>query len=167
MGWERKEAVRYISVAVALAGIPSAISLEFLDNQDFVWGTGLIVSGLMVAVVVMRFGVSDFRKNLINTQYADIQIGKWWEYIIKYVFPLEFIAVFGFFIYEKLQDQSHSPIEGMGLGLFTIITMVVQWAVILVIFIFILNNRVADAVKKGPVSDGNFDDDDVEWAEEV
>ena len=54
----------------------------------------------------------------------------------------------------------------MGLGLFTIITMVVQWAIILVIFIFIANNKVADAAKKGPVSDGNFDDD-VEWAESV
>ena len=162
MGWERKEAVRYIALAVALAGIPSAVSLEFLDNQDFVWGTGLIVSGLMVAVVVMRFGVSDFRNNLINTKYADLQIGKWWEYIIKYVFPLEFIAVFGFFIYEKLQDQSNSPIEGMGLGLFTIITMVVQWAIILVIFIFFLNNKVADSVRKGPVSDGNFDEDVLE-----
>jgi NSS family neurotransmitter:Na+ symporter len=164
MGWERKEAVRYIAVAVALAGLPSAFSLEFLDNQDFVWGTGLIVSGLMVAIVVMKFGVSKFRKELINTQYADIQIGKWWEYVIKYVFPIEFIAVFGFFIYEKLQDQSNSPIEGMGLGLFTIITMIVQWAMILIIFIFVLNNKVADKTKKGPVSDGNFDED-VEWAE--
>ena len=81
-----KEAVKYIAIAVALAGIPSAISLEFLDNQDFVWGTGLIVSGLMVAVVVMRFGVSDFRNNLINTEHSDIQIGEWWEFIIKYVF---------------------------------------------------------------------------------
>jgi len=166
MGWERKEAVKYIASAVALAGIPSAISLEFLDNQDFVWGTGLIVSGLMVAVVVMRFGVSDFRKNLINTEHADIQIGEWWEFIIKYVFPIEFTAVFGFFIYEKLQDEGQSPIEGMGLGLFTIITMIVQWFIILTIFIFFLNDKVADAAKKGPVSDGNFDDD-VEWAESV
>jgi len=169
MGWERKEAVKYISVAIALAGIPSAISLEFLDNQDFVWGTGLIVSGLMVAVVVMRFGVSDFRKNLINTKYADVHIGKWWEYIIKYVFPIEFIAVFGFFIYEKLQDDSHSPIDGMGLGAFTIMTMIIQWIIVLSIFIFVVNDKVADATKKGPVSDGNFieDDDDVEWAESV
>ena len=54
----------------------------------------------------------------------------------------------------------------MGLGLFTIITMIVQWAIILVIFIFFLNNKVADSVKKGPVSDlyGDFEDD-VEWAE--
>ena len=71
-----------------------------------------------------------------------------------------------FFIYEKLQDKNDSPIEGMGLGLFTIITMIVQWAMILIIFIFVLNNRVADATKKGPVSDGNFDDD-VEWAEKI
>ena len=54
----------------------------------------------------------------------------------------------------------------MGLGLFTIITMIVQWAIVLIIFIFVLNNKVADSVKKGPVSDGNFDDD-VQWAEEV
>ena len=120
----------------------------------------------MVAIVVMKFGVSRFRKELINTKYADIQIGKWWEYIIKYVFPIEFILVFGFFIYEKLQDKNDSPIEGMGLGLFTIITMIVQWAMILIIFIFVLNNKIADATKKGPVSDGNFDDD-VEWAEQV
>ena len=162
MGWERKEAVRYISVAIAVAGIPSAISIEFLDNQDFVWGTGLIISGLMVAIVVMRFGVSDFREKLINTQYADIQIGKWWEYIIKYVLPIEFIAVFGYFIYEKLKDDSESPIEGMGLGMFTILTMIVQWAIILSVFIFVLNDKVADKTKKGPVSDGNFDEDVLE-----
>ena len=48
----------------------------------------------------------------------------------------------------------------MGLGLFTIITMVLQWIIILIIFIFLLNNKVADSVKKGPVSDGNFDDED-------
>ena len=160
-------------LAMSFAALTSMVStlqgcvVNFVDdNQDFVWGTGLIVSGLMVAIVVMKFGVSRFRKELINTKYADIQIGKWWEYIIKYVFPIEFILVFGFFIYEKLQDKNDSPIEGMGLGLFTIITMIVQWAMILIIFIFVLNNRVADATKKGPVSDGNFDDD-VEWAEKI
>ncbi len=125
----------------------------------------MIISGLMVAIVVMRFGVSDFRNNLINTEYADMHIGKWWEYIIKYVLPIEFIAVFGYFIYEKLKDDSASPIDGMGLGMFTILTMVVQWTIILSIFIY-LNNKIANKTKKGPVSDGNFDDD-VEWAESV
>ena len=94
MGWERKEAVRYIAIAVALAGIPSALSLEFLDNQDFVWGTGLIVSGLMIAVVVMRFGVSDFRKNLINTQYADIQWAAFAVYSILGQFPFRMAGPF-------------------------------------------------------------------------
>ena len=44
--------------------------------------------------------------------------------------------------------------------------MVVQWLMILILFIFVLNNKVADRIKKGPVSDGNFDDD-IEWAESV
>ena len=54
----------------------------------------------------------------------------------------------------------------MWLGLFTIITMIVQWVIVLIIFIVVLNNKVADSVKKGPVSDGNFDDDILD-AEEV
>ena len=49
---------------------------------------------------------------LINTEYADMYIGKWWEYIIKYILPLEFIAVFGYFIYEKLKDEEF-PIENL------------------------------------------------------
>ena len=65
-----------------------------------------------------------------------------------------------------MQDQSDSPIDGMGLGLFTIITMVVQWLMILILFIFVLNNKVADRIRKGPVSDGDFDDD-IDWAESV
>jgi NSS family neurotransmitter:Na+ symporter len=152
MGWERNKAVKYICVAIALCGLPSAYSLEFLDNQDFVWGTGLIVSGLMVAVVVMKFGTSEFRETFINTEYSDLYIGKWWEYIIRYAFPVEFALVFGFFIYEKLQDSSSSPIGGMDLGLFTILTMVVQWLIIISLFAFGFNDRVADKIKAGPLT---------------
>ena len=48
-------------------------------------------------------------------------------------------------------------------------TMIIQWVIVLSIFIFVVNDKVAYATKKGPVSDGNFieDDDDVEWAESV
>ena len=152
MGWERNKAVKYICVAIALCGLPSAYSLQFLDNQDFVWGTGLIVSGLMVAVVVMKFGTSEFRKTFINTEYSDLYIGKWWEYIIRYAFPVEFALVFGFFIYEKLQDSSSSPIGGMDLGIFTILTMVVQWLIIIALFAFGFNNRIADKIKAGPLT---------------
>ncbi len=106
----------------------------------------------MVAVVVMKFGTSEFRKTFINTEYSDLYIGKWWEYIIRYAFPVEFALVFGFFIYEKLQDSSSSPIGGMDLGLFTILTMVVQWLIIIALFAFGFNNRIADKIKAGPLT---------------
>jgi len=39
--------------------------------------------------------------------------------------------------------------------------MIVQWAIILSVFIY-LNNKIADRTRKGPVSDGNFDEDVLE-----
>ena len=165
MGWERKRAVKYICIAIALFGLPSAYSLKFLDNQDFVWGTGLLISGLMVATAVMRFGASEFREHFINTRYSDIHIGKWWEFVIKYVFPIEFAVVFLFFIYEKLGDDSEGPL-GIANGKFTIATMIIQWAIIIAIFAFWFNDPVAEEIREGPMSDGNYrydEDDDEAW----
>ncbi|MCB1043554.1 MAG: sodium-dependent transporter [Acidobacteria bacterium] len=41
-------------------GIPSALSDNMFDNQDFVWGVGLIVSGLFLALFVIHKGVNRF-----------------------------------------------------------------------------------------------------------
>src|SRR5699024_12538768 len=37
--------------------IPSALSLSFFTNQDNVWGIGLLLSGLGVAMAMWKFGV--------------------------------------------------------------------------------------------------------------
>lgn len=146
MGWERKKAVRWICLAILLFGIPSAASLHYLDNQDFVWGTGLIVSGLFVAFMVIKFGTSEFRQKFINTKYSDLYIGPWWEYVIKYIFPLEFAIVFSYFIWEKLAAGKTTLLA----------TMVVQWALVLGLFIFFFNDKIARLVKRGPMSDGDY-----------
>ena len=143
-GIERKVAVKWICLALLLGGIPSALSHQVFENQDFIWGTGLIISGLIVATSVMKFGVSDFRKKFINTKYSDLYIGKWWEYIIKYVFPVEFVIVFSYFMLEKVRDGEF----------FLLGSMVAQWALMLGFFLYI-NDRVADRIKKGPHSDAS------------
>jgi NSS family neurotransmitter:Na+ symporter len=56
LGWKRKKAMLYVLGAIFVMGLPSALSLKFLDNQDFVWGTGLILSGLFVSMAVIKFG---------------------------------------------------------------------------------------------------------------
>jgi SNF family Na+-dependent transporter len=60
-----------------LLGIPSAVSMAFFDNQDWVWGVGLMLSGLFFAFAVIRFGVRRFREMFINTADSDIRIGRW------------------------------------------------------------------------------------------
>jgi len=151
-GWERKEAVKWICLALLIGGIPAALSHQWFENQDFVWGTGLIISGLIVATAVMKFGVSEFRQKFINTKYSDLHIGKWWEYIIRYVFPVEFVIVFSYFMLEKVHEGEF----------FLLGTIVAQWALMLCFFLYI-NDRVAERIKKGPYSDtDNWDDPDDE-----
>jgi NSS family neurotransmitter:Na+ symporter len=42
-------------------GLPSALHPPFFDNQDFVWGLGLMLSGLFLCVLVWRVGPGTFQ----------------------------------------------------------------------------------------------------------
>ena len=154
-GIQRHQATKWICIALLLGGIPAALSHQWFENQDFVWGTGLIISGLIVASAVIKFGTSEFRQKFINTKYSDLYIGKWWEYIIRYVFPVEFVIVFSYFMLEKVNEGEY----------FLLGSMVVQWALVFGFF-FYINNQVADQIKKGPYSDTDnwderYDDEDM------
>ncbi|KAA3680851.1 uncharacterized protein DEA37_0009750 [Paragonimus westermani] len=65
-----------ISVAASLitlvvCGIPSAIKLEILENQDNTWGYALIISGLLLAVLVIVYNPMRFRRVIVNSYGAD------------------------------------------------------------------------------------------------
>jgi len=49
-----------LGVGLAL-GLPSALHPPFFDNQDFVWGLGLMLSGLFLCVLVWRVGPGRFQ----------------------------------------------------------------------------------------------------------
>src|SRR5690606_35783124 len=89
IGVSRKKAAFWICTAGFAFGIPSAMNLNIFANQDFVWGLGLMLSGAMIAFVVIKSGVTEFRLNLINTGNHKISSGKWFEVVIKYIIPLE------------------------------------------------------------------------------
>jgi NSS family neurotransmitter:Na+ symporter len=48
-------------------GFPSAYSLDFFSNQDWVWGIGLVISGLFIAIGTVKYGVTKFKHELIDT----------------------------------------------------------------------------------------------------
>lgn len=128
----RKRAIQYVFAAALLLGLPSALSPEFFNNQDAVWGIGLMLSGLFFAFAVMKFGTAKFRSYYVNTEGSDIRIGKWWDIVIKLVFA-EAVVLLIWWLSQTISEEglvaSLDPFMEWSLG-----TVLAQWALALLIF---------------------------------
>lgn len=135
-GMRRGAAVALVGVAGFALGVPSALSHDTFNNQDFVWGVGLIVSGLFYAFAVLRYGVKRFRTELVNTPDNDITIGAWWDWAVRLV-VLEGIVLIVWWLWQAGGIQELLRGEGTGalFGPFGAANVLIQWGVVLVIFI--------------------------------
>lgn len=145
MGFERKKSTLLIIVFGFLLGIPSAYSLNILDNQDWVWGIGLLVSGLFVAFALMKFGLEKTRNTVINTDWADFKIGKWWS-IFVFLFPGFFAVITGWWLWQAITwypGEWWKPFEVFSFG-----TIIFQF-IIVGTFALLTNNWLANKIKEG------------------
>ena len=133
----RTTSVLAIGTLGFLMGIPSAINLSIFENQDFVWGVALTISGAFVAFSVMRYGVSAFREEAVNVE-GDWHVGVVWEMLIKWIVPLEATILLVWWLWisatEYAPDSWYNPLDP-----FSVATCVVQWAIIMGIF-YMMNN---------------------------
>jgi NSS family neurotransmitter:Na+ symporter len=152
-GWDRKKAIMVMTVGMLILGLPSAIIVMdvngtsmpvFLDNQDFVWGLGLVLSGAFIYFLIWKYGITRFRKNFINSSYADIRIGKWFDILFKYVVPVELAVMSGWFVYETIISPTDEWWMG---GIIGFLIMIGQWSLAIVGLVFIsrrIQNRLVD-----------------------
>ncbi|MEJ2503356.1 MAG: sodium-dependent transporter [Gemmatimonadota bacterium] len=142
-GLSRGRALALVAGAGFLLGVPAATSIAGLEgatgeawfqNQDWVWGVGLMVSGLFFAIAVLRYGVTRFREELINTEYSDIRIGAWWDWAIRLVVVQAVVLV----VWWIAQFGTEDP-----WGRYGIWNTLVQWAVALGLFLA-LNRWMVD-----------------------
>jgi NSS family neurotransmitter:Na+ symporter len=134
-GWTRRRAVLLTCAAGFLCGIPSAYSLNFLNNQDFVWGVALLISGMFTAVAIMKYGVEKVRTEHLN-QAGTMKIGRWYNVLIR-INPVIIGIIFVWLIYQSIVSDTDSwwnPFAEASTG-----TMVVQW--ILVMGVLLLANK--------------------------
>ncbi len=139
-GLQRKQAILLVASAGLLFGLPSALNMSFFENQDWVWGVGLMISGAFIAFSVIRFGTRRFRMQLINQEGADIRIGRWWEGIIRYLVPIEVIVLLGWWVLLSIYNFDLSagqvnprwwyPFSTSSVG-----TLIFQWSIALVVFV--------------------------------
>lgn len=148
LGLPREKAVPWIVIVAFVAGIPSALSLDFFGNQDFVWGVGLLISGLFVAIAMMKYGVTRARAELAAD--SDFPVTWWWSGLI-WIFPVVFVALFGWWIFRTVDefapDTWYDPFEP-----FSLMTMLVQWVALFVVM-YLLNNWLSRRVASGPMTE--------------
>jgi len=132
MGLTRGKAIAVVGISGLLCGVPSALSMAVFQNQDFVWGVGLMLSGFFFAVAVLKFGVTEWRETFINTGHSDIRIGAWWDWAIRLV-VVEAVVLIGWWFWQ-VQGEGWAA----NLTLFStanIGTVLIQWAVVLAVLV--------------------------------
>jgi neurotransmitter:Na+ symporter, NSS family len=145
-GMDRRRAALWVASAAFVFGIPSAWSITFLDNQDWVWGVGLLISGLLTALAMMKYGVEKARAEINET--SDLHVGRWWSISIVFI-PVVFLIIFGWWVYQSVTwhpEDWWNPLETFSTG-----TMLLQWGILFVI-VFALNNFMARRVATGPMT---------------
>ncbi|MGL1886875.1 MAG: sodium-dependent transporter [Reichenbachiella sp.] len=66
MGISRKTAMKVVAVSFIIFGFPSAYSLDVFTNQDWVWGLGLILTGMMILFGVLVHGPKKYKLTYID-----------------------------------------------------------------------------------------------------
>ena len=127
MKMSRDRALSLVFAAALLLGIPSALSIEFFINQDWVWGMGLMVSGAFIAMAVISFGADRLRQNQINSSGSDLVIGRWYNWLISYAIPAQVIILVTWWFWQVIKgnpQQWWNPFQTESVG-----TCIFQWSV--------------------------------------
>ena len=140
-GLPRTRAVGLVVAAAAVCGMPSAASLQVFDNQDWAWGLALMVSGLFIAIAVIRYGAERFRTDLVNTHTAGRRAGPVWSWLLTWLVPIEFAVMFTWWMYQSATvydpEGWWNPIRVTSIG-----TCIAQWGIALTV-LWLGNRRLA------------------------
>ena len=139
-GMKRARAIKIVGAVGFTLGIPSALSMQVLNNQDWVWGVALMLTGLFFAISIISHGVGRFRREHLNHEDSDVTVGRWWDFVIGVLVPLQAVFLLVWFLYTSWRDNREGwlkPFDPENVN--NVGTVLVQFAIVLIIFI--LANR--------------------------
>lgn len=135
-GVRRNRAIIIIIILIFLFGIPSARNLNLLSNQDFVWGVALMISGALIASLIIKQGAENIRLE-INSVSGDKSLGRWWVYIISLFIPVAAIVLLIWWLVQSfVPGEWYKPfIE------FSFMSCIFQWSIV-VLILLIFNRKL-------------------------
>ena len=139
-GMERGRAVVVTGLVGFVLGIPSALNLDVLGNQDFVWGVALMISGLFVAWLARDAGLQRMRETMAS-QPGELDPGAAWVFALRVVVPVLAVVLLGWWLY--LSATAYAPDTWWNpADTYSVATCVLQWGVALVVLV-LLGKRLA------------------------
>jgi NSS family neurotransmitter:Na+ symporter len=147
-GLSRKKAIFVVGAAGFLFGLPSALSMGFFNNQDWVWSFGLMLSGFFFILVFLKFGPRNFRKKIITSPGSKVKLGRWFDFAVSILLPLQFLAMIGWWFWKSYTEDPRTWYRIF--SPFSLGTIFFQWIIALGIFIFL--NKV---INKKILGNGN------------
>ncbi len=143
-GMSRKKATVIICAVIFIGGIPSALNVKFLNNQDMVLAVALLVASLFTTFAIVKYGLKRARETFLNNENAIIHTGAWWDICLKYITPISVVLVIGWWLKQSIEWYPNTwwnPIEELSFG-----TIALQ-IIIAIIICKLVNNKVANSIK--------------------
>ena len=152
LGFNRHSAALRAGIFCVIFGLPSAYSLNIFSNQDWVWGLGLILTGLFVVGAILKHGAKRFKQSLIDTD-SDFKVLD--SYFVICMFLNVPLALFLIYWWMS-QGYSAYPWwnkDGIWnfLDVYSNATIVTQWGLVLLVGI-IFNRLIYEKFTKKPLS---------------
>ncbi len=149
LGDSRKTAAIKAGIFCVIFGFPSAWYLDVFSNQDWVWGIGLVVSGLFIVFSVLKYGVAKFKHDFIDGD-SDFHISTW---LFVITIPINFAL--GLILIYWWMSQGYDPYPWFDqdgnwnvMSIYSNASIITQWGLVILIGI-LLNNYLYRRFVKG------------------
>ena len=149
-GLTRKKATLAVTLFAALLGVPSAISIDVFNNQDWVWGLGLMISGLFFNLMVLKIGVTTFVDDWYQPKKYVALTHKVFKFLFYFLLPFEFLAMLSWWLYQSIgwsPDTTWDVFASFSLG-----TTLMQWTLVILIGL-LLNKKLNQWLTRAETSE--------------
>ena len=136
----RGKAVAIVATVGFSLGLPSVYWRSFLANQDWVWAVALMLAGLFLALSIRRYGIRRFREEQLNHEDSRMRVGRWWDFVIGTLVPVQAIVLFGWWLYQAWTWDEEGWLEPF--GVMNVGTVLFQFALVFGL-LFALNGWIA------------------------
>lgn len=140
LGFNRYQSATRAALFCIIFGFPSAWSLNVFNNQDWVWGLGLIVSGLLIMFAVVKYGPGKFKKEFIDIDSDFVVSANYFKFFIILSIPLGIVLIYwwmtqGYSEYPWFNAQGNWNL----FDVYSNASIITQWLIVIISGI-LLNN---------------------------